>query len=310
MTASGASCCGPRAASTAAPAPLTPTPLVSPGAVVVQDGADVAGRWCEIPAGSFTMGNEGPDAVPGDGEGPTRQVSLDGFRIASTTVTNAEFADFVRATRYITDAETQGTSFVFYLQLGESVRQAARQVVSGLPWWLPIENASWQRPEGPGSQVRDRPSHPVVHVSWNDAMAYCEWAGAQLPNEAQWERAARGGHEGLRFAWGDDLYDAAGLPRCNVFRGRFPDAPVAGWAPQPVDAGSGEPNGFGLYNVCGNVWEWCAETLADRQRPLRGGSFLCHDSYCNRYRVSARSSNTPDTASSNIGFRVVSQWSA
>jgi formylglycine-generating enzyme required for sulfatase activity len=284
------------------------TPLE--GRAVVKGRVAVDRRWCEIPAGIFTMGCDGPDAVPGDGEGPTRQVSLDGFRIASTTVTNAEFADFVRATRYITDAETQGTSFVFYLQVGESVRQAARQVVSGLPWWLPIENASWQRPEGPGSHVRNRPSHPVVHVSWNDAMAYCEWARAQLPNEAQWERAARGGQEGLRFAWGDDLYDEAGLPRCNVFRGRFPDAPVAVWAPQPVDAGSGEPNGFGLYNVCGNVWEWCAETLDSSQRPLRGGSFLCHDSYCNRYRVPARSSNTPDTASSNIGFRVVSQWSA
>jgi len=272
-----------------------------------QGSARVCGRWCEIPPGTFIMGNEGPDAVPGDGEGPTRSVSLDGFRIASTTVTNAEFADFVRATRYITDAETQGTSFVFYLQVDELVRKAARQVVSGLPWWLPIEHASWQRPEGPGSHVRDRQSHPVVHVSWNDAMAYCEWAGMRLPNEAQWERAARGGHEGLRFAWGDELYDATGLPRCNVFRGQFPDAPAAGWTPQPVDAGSGEPNGFGLYNVCGNVWEWCAETLAGGQRPLRGGSFLCHDSYCNRYRVSARSSNTSDTASSNIGFRVVSQ---
>ena len=303
MTASGASCCGPNAASTAAPAPLPLTPRERRAAL--QGSAVVAGHWCEIPAGIFTMGNDGPDAVPGDGEGPTRPVSLGGFRIASTTVTNAEFGDFVRATRYITDAETQGTSFVFYLQVGESVRQAARQVVSGLPWWLPIENASWQRPEGPGSDVRDRPSHPVVHVSWNDAIAYCEWAGVRLPIEAEWERAARGGHEGLRFAWGDDLHDEAGLPRCNVFRGRFPDAPAQGWLSQPVDARAGDPNGFGLYNVCGNVWEWCAETLAGGQRPLRGGSFLCHDSYCNRYRVSARSSNTPDTASSNIGFRVV-----
>ena len=305
MTASGASCCGPKAASTAAPAPGPITP--HDRSATEQGNARICGHWCAIPAGTFIMGNEGPDAVPGDGEGPTRPVALDGFRIASTTVTNAEFADFVRATRYITDAETQGTSFVFYLQVNESVRKATRQVVSGLPWWLPIEHASWQRPEGPGSHLHDRLSYPVVHVSWNDAMAYCRWAGVRLPNEAEWERAARGGQEGRRFAWGDDLYDEAGLPRCNVFRGRFPDAPVAGWTPQPVDAGSGEPNGFGLYNVCGNVWEWCAETLAGDQRPLRGGSFLCHDSYCNRYRVSARSSNTPDTASSNIGFRVVSQ---
>jgi len=274
-------------------------------------------RLCAIPAGTFGMGNEGPDAVAGDGEGPVRAVTLDAFEIGATTVTNAEFAAFVRATRYVTEAERGGSSFVFYLQLPAAERAAARQVVAGLPWWVPVEHASWQRPEGPGSHVRERPDHPVVHVSWNDAQAYCAWAGMRLPCEAEWERAARGGLEGRRFAWGDDLFDAHGEPRANVFRGRFPDAPSPGWLPRPIEAGVGAPNGFGLYNVCGNVWEWCVDAfdpqdepsaashrISTSRRALRGGSFLCHDSYCNRYRVAARSSNTADSAASNIGFRV------
>jgi formylglycine-generating enzyme required for sulfatase activity len=268
-------------------------------------GAEPAHAWCEVPAGRFTMGEDGPDAVPGDGEGPRRDVVLNGFAIGATTVTNREFAAFVRVTQHVTDAERLGSSFVFYLQLQPADRQAAGRVVAGLPWWLPVEHASWQRPEGPGSHVRERLDHPVVHVSWADAMAYCAWAGTRLPSEAEWEKAARGGLEGKRFAWGDDLFDAAGVPRCNVFRGQFPNAPLEGWQPGPVAAASGEPNGFGLFNVCGNVWEWCADRRDDGQFALRGGSFLCHDSYCNRYRVAARSANAADTSTSNIGFRVV-----
>jgi formylglycine-generating enzyme len=227
----------------------------------------------------------------------------------------------VRATRYVTDAEQAASSFVFYLQAPAALRLSARQVVRGLPWWLPVADACWQRPEGPGSHVRDRADHPVVHVSWNDAQAYCDWAGLRLPSEAEWEGAARGGLEGRRFAWGDDLRDKSGLPRCNVWRGDFPAAPADGWTPGPIAARSGEANGFGLFNCCGNVWEWCAdwyspayhrETTPDDprferptgQRAMRGGSFLCHDSYCNRYRVAGRHGNTPDSAASNIGFRV------
>ena len=250
------------------------------------------------------MGNDGADAVPGDGEGPVRDVALAAFRIGAATVTNAEFAAFVRATAHVTAAERAGRSFVFYLQLPKAARGRAGQVVAGLPWWLPVDDASWQRPEGPGSHVRDRPGHPVVHVSFDDARAYCDWAGARLPSEAEWECAARGGLEGRRFAWGDELLDPEGVPRCNVFRGAFPNAPSPGWSPGPVDGASGEANGYGLFNVCGNVWEWCADTRADGQRALRGGSFLCHDSYCNRYRVAARSANTADSSASNIGFRV------
>jgi formylglycine-generating enzyme len=280
-----------------------------------------ASNLVQISACTFTIGNEFTDAVAADGEGPVRRVSLDAFSIAATTVTNREFGDFVRATRYVTDAERHGYSFVFYLQVPSERRARVRQVVKDLPWWLPTTDASWQRPEGPGSQIYERLNHPVVHVSWNDAQAYCAWAGARLPTEAEWECAARGGVVGRRFPWGDDLTAPDGAPRCHVWRGVFPNAPEAGWRPQPVAAVDGEPNGYGLFNVCGNVWEWCADwfspayhsetpsenplsTRSTGRRSMRGGSFLCHDSYCNRYRIAARGSNTPDTSSSNLGFRL------
>jgi len=256
-----------------------------------------------IAAGEFTMGNDGPDAVPGDGEGPTRRVRVDAFAIAPTVVTNRQFGDFVRATRYITDAERCGASFVFYLQVPAGQRAQARRVAPGLPWWIEVTDASWQRPEGAGSHIRTRPDHPVVHVSWHDAKAYCAWSGTRLPSEAEWEYAARGGLESKRFAWGEELW-RNGVPRCNVWRGRFPDAPEDGWSPEPIEAAAGEPNGFGLFNVCGNVWEWCEDWFTPGRRSMRGGSFLCHDSYCNRYRVAARNSNAPQSTASNIGFRV------
>ncbi len=266
------------------------------------------------------MGTDGPEAVAGDGEGPSRRVSIGAYSIATAVVTNREFGDFVRATHYVTDAECAGSSFVFYLQLAGSMRKGLRHVATGLPWWLPVEGACWQRPEGPGSQIHTRPDHPVVHVSWNDTKAYCAWAGVRLPTEAEWECAARGGLEGKMFGWGDELM-RDGVPRCNVWRGDFPGAPAEGWAPAPMPAESNEPNGFGLFNMCGNVWEWCEDWFspsyhadtsardplqahATGRRSIRGGSFLCHDSYCNRYRVAARSSNTPESASSNLGFRV------
>ena len=273
-----------------------------------------------LAGGHFTMGTDAADAVAADGEGPARRVTVDGFSIGIATVTNREFSAFVRATRYVTDAERAGSSFVFYLQVPQETRLQARRIASGLPWWLPVEYASWQRPEGPGTHIHTRPDHPVVHVSWNDCQHYCEWAGARLPSEAQWEFAARGSRESTRFPWGDEL-QADGFPRCNVWRGAFPDAPAGDWPPAPAPAISHEPNGYGLYNVCGNVWEWCEDWFSPDyhmvtsavdpryprptgRRSLRGGSFLCHDSYCNRYRVSARSSNTPESSASNIGFRI------
>jgi formylglycine-generating enzyme len=291
----------------------TPRTIVS-GAIL--GGANLI----PIGARTFIMGNDGADAVAADGEGPARRVSLDDFAIGATTVTNRAFGDFVRATHYLTDAERLGSSFVFYLQVPPERRGNIRRVARDLPWWLPIADASWQRPEGPGSHIYERLDHPVVHVSWNDAQAYCAWAGPRLPTEAEWECAARGGLEERRFAWGDDLAES-GVMRCNVWQGSFPNGPHDGWRPGTTAAAAGEANGYGLFNVCGNVWEWCSdwfspiyhqETAAENprvthptgRRSIRGGSFLCHDSYCNRYRVAARSSNSPESSSSNLGFRV------
>lgn len=277
--------------------------------------------WADIPAGSFRMGNGFDDGMTDDGEGPPRQVSLSGFRISTTVVTNRQFRAFVRATGYITEAEQAGWSHVFYLQVPKPLRDTIRQIASGLPWWLPVEAACWQRPEGPGSHIYERPDHPVVHVSWNDATAYCQWAGVRLPTEAQWERAARGGLEGRRYPWGDEL-EPGGHRQCQIWQGEFPNRPAEGWVPGPVAARSFGPNGYGLFNTVGNVWEWCSDGFTPdyhastgaqdpecrtptERRSMRGGSFLCHDSYCNRYRVAARSSNTPSSSSSNCGFRVV-----
>ena len=262
-------CCGPSFPPRELPAPLDGNEAVStsesldPTSMRMHDG-------CDVPEGTFLMGDASPDAIPTDAESPVRSVHVEAFRIAPATVTNAAFAAFVRASHYITEAERAGSSFVFYLQLPEALRQTATRAVAETPWWIPVEHASWQRPEGPGSHVRDRPDHPVVHVSWNDAVAYSTWSGTRLPTEAEWECAARGGLEGKRFAWGDELHDERGVPRCNVFRGSFPNAPDPGWTVGPVAARSGEPNGFGLYNVCGNVWEWCADARDGRPaRPAR-----------------------------------------
>lgn len=266
------------------------------------------------------MGTDDPEGFPADGEGPARQVRLSPFSIASTTVTNAQFSAFVRATGHITQAEEAGSSFVFYLQVPAEIRSQVRHYPTGLPWWLEIADACWQRPEGPGSHIRERMDHPVVHVSWHDARAYCRWAGVRLPTEAQWEYAARGGLQARRYTWGDDM---PAEPPCNIWRGRFPHEPAPGWEPGTVPVQAFEANGFGLFNMAGNVWEWCEDgfdpayhriTAADDplqgeptgRHSLRGGSFLCHDSYCNRYRVGARSSNTPQSSASNVGFRVAS----
>ena len=274
----------------------------------------------ESAGGEFRMGSDDSDGYPVDGEGPSRCVVLSPFAIAATAVSNAEFAAFVRATHYVTDAERAGASFVFHLQVDATARRAIRRVPRDLPWWLEVADACWQRPEGPGSTIRDRLDHPVVHISWHDAQAYCTWAGLSLPTEAQWEFAARGGLEGKRYPWGDTLTDE-GAGTCNIWRGRFPDAPTAPWRPGTVPVDHFAPNALGLYNAAGNVWEWCADWFSptyhhdtDRvdprqsrvsgRRTMRGGSFLCHASYCNRYRVAARSSNPPNSSASNCGFRV------
>jgi sulfatase modifying factor 1 len=252
------------------------------------------------------MGNDDDRAVPGDREGPMRHVHVNPFAIAPHAVTVDEFAAFTRATGYRTTAARDGWSFVFAGFLPDDA-PPTRAVVAA-PWWRQVFGADWAHPEGPVSDARTRGDHPVTHVSRDDAERYCEWAGVRLPTEAEWEYAARGGLEGQRYPWGDELHPL-GEHRCNIWQGEFPTHNTVedGWAGTcPVDAFA--PNGFGLYNVAGNVWEWTADPF-DPGHPegpaaMRGGSHLCHVSYCERYRVAARTGNAPDSTSGNVGFRV------
>ncbi len=274
-----------------------------------------------VPGGTFTMGDAFDEGYPADGETPVHPVRVEPFAMDATAVTNAQFATFVKDTGHVTGAEEFGISAVFHLAFDGRPADVVNRA-AGTPWWLAVRGASWRRPEGPGSDVATRQNHPVVHVSWYDAQAYAAWAGKRLPTEAEWEYAARGGLAGARFAWGDEL-TPRGRWRCNIWQGTFPSENTGedGWlTTAPVTSYS--PNGYGLHNTAGNVWEWCADWFAadtyarcdglvhdprgpedGTQRVMRGGSFLCHDSYCHRYRVAARSSNTPESASANIGFR-------
>ncbi|MRH87889.1 SUMF1/EgtB/PvdO family nonheme iron enzyme [Nocardia sp. SYP-A9097] len=271
-----------------------------------------------LSGGEFRMGSEAFDSYRADGEGPARPVRVSRFEIAAHTVTNDSYAEFVAATGYRGDAERFGWSYVFAGVLPAALRRDVRRP-DATPWWCAVPGTTWRTPEGPGSDLTGRGKHPVVHVSWNDARAFCAWSGTRLPSEAEWEFAARGGLDQSRYPWGDEL--AADKFRCNIFRGRFPahNTAVDGYrTTAPVNAFS--PNAFGLYNAVGNVWEWCADhwrtdhnrdLVIDPRGPadgdtrvLRGGSYLCHDSYCNRYRVAARIHNSPDSTSGNTGFRV------
>lgn len=270
-----------------------------------------AERAVLIEAGSFRMGTEDADRNRADGESPVRSVDVSAFRIDPACVTNAEFAAFVAETGYVTEAEEFGWSFVFGALLEREVRRASPKP-PGTPWWRAVDGARWDAPEGPGSTVTDRGDHPVVHVSLRDAEAFAGWCGMRLPREAEWEKAARGGLDQARYAWGDEL-TPGGEHRCNIWQGAFPvrntlEDGFLGTAP----VRSFPPNGFGLFEVAGNVWEWCsdrwttgqAQSLDGDVRVMRGGSYLCHDSYCNRYRVAARSSTAAEDASGNKGFRL------
>ena len=264
------------------------------------------------------MGTEDEAGFPSDGEGPIRTVVIPPFYVDQFAVTNAKFVAFADATNYRTEAERFGWSFVFGGLLPDDFPDTRAAAVA--PWWRRVEGADWRHPFGPQSSLDGLIDHPVVHVSWDDAQAYCSWAGKRLPTEAQWEYAARGGLEQKRLPWGNEL-EPGGEHMMNVWQGTFPsnntlDDGYLGTA--PVDAYAA--NGFGLHNVSGNVWEWCADWFSadfhlggTRDNPagppsgqakvIRGGSYLCHDSYCNRYRVAARSSNEATSSTGNMGFR-------
>ncbi|WP_189596579.1 formylglycine-generating enzyme family protein [Streptomyces pilosus] len=299
-TTPGSCCAGGRGSA----APLATRATAPPRAVTA------APSWhrgaVSLPGGPFLMGSDDPDGFPDDHEGPVQPVTVASFAIGRYAVSNAWFAEFVAATGHVTDAERYGWSYVFASFLPGSLRRVSPRPPS-TPWWCGVDGARWDRPEGPGSDLDGRWDHPVVHVSWNDAQAFCAWSRTRLPTEAEWEYAARGGLEQARYPWGDEL-TPGGRHRCNIWQGRFPTHNTVedghrGTA--PVDAYA--PNGYGLYNCVGNVWEWTADSWSPTEptRAIRGGSYLCHASYCNRYRVAARSRNTADSTSGNTGFRVV-----
>jgi formylglycine-generating enzyme len=289
------------------------------GSAVASAGDD--GRaMVALEGGTFLMGSDYEYGFAADGERPVRRVGLKGFDIDTYPVTNSDFDAFVRSTGYKTEAELFGWSFVFWMHLPEDrLDELVEDTVAAAPWWCKVQGAWWREPEGPGSSVDARGEYPVVHVSWNDAAAYAAWAGKALTTEAEWEYAARGGLEQRLYPWGDEL-TPEGRHLCNIWQGEFPRVDMAedGWA-GACPVGSFPANGYGLYSMTGNVWEWCSDWFtnefagADVQDPvgpatgqakvMKGGSFLCHASYCNRYRVAARTSNTPDSSASNVGFR-------
>jgi sulfatase modifying factor 1 len=279
-----------------------------------------------VPAGEFTMGSEDFDDAK-----PLHKVYVDGFWMDETEVTNEQFAEFVRQTGYVTLAERPfdgappgaGVFDGSKCPRGELCRDCRN-------WWDYRVGACWRHPEGPGSDLRGREKHPVVHIAWEDAMAYARWAGKRLPTEAEWERAARGGLEGKRYYWGDELRPG-GKWMANIWQGDFPSENsgqdgFVGTAPVK----SFPPNAYGLYDMAGNVWEWCADwyrpdyyAISPKNNPQgppssidpdgrdepkrvqRGGSFLCSDTYCNRYRAGARGQGEPKTGLSHTGFRCV-----
>jgi formylglycine-generating enzyme required for sulfatase activity len=316
------------------PAPESPPPVLG-GAELGWD-MDVDDDMVAIPAGRFRMGRDpvqcdsGMCATAGLKDGlPIHEVELDAFRMDRTPVTNAQFARFVRATGYRTLAERSldglpAGSFVF------TPPAEVHGLKDPTQWWSYVPGADWLRPEGPGSDIRGRQNHPAVHVCWDDAVAYAKWAGKRLPTEAEWEYAARGGLEGRRFVWGDEQTPGGRWP-ANIWQGDFPirNTRADGFeGTSPV--ASFPPNGYGLYDMSGNVWEWCADWYrpdyyahSPRRNPQgpedsvdpaepgvpkrvqRGGSFLCSDLYCQGYQPGSRGKGQPNSAANHVGFRCV-----
>ena len=301
-----------------------------------------------IPNGTFMMGSIGPQARPD--ESPVHPVKVDGFWIDQTEVTNAQFAAFIEATGYVTTSEKPVNWDEMKKQLPpgtpkphDSLLQASSltfKTTNGpvdlnnyAAWWEWKPKASWRQPQGKGSSIKGKEDHPVVHVSWDDANAYAKWAGKRLPTEAEWEWAARGGLKNKKYPWGDEEI-TTGKVKANSWEGSFPyDNTSKDLFFYSAPVKSFEANGYGLYDMAGNVWEWCSDwyhydyykTLEGKettnpkgpdnsydpynpyiaQRIIRGGSFLCNDTYCSGYRVASKMKSSPDTGSQHTGFRCV-----
>lgn len=307
------SCCAPSRPERGEISPAD-TPPPPPGG----SGRGAAQGVIRVTGGRSFVGTHAPE-IPQDGEGPERAVILADFGLEAETVTVARFAEFVAATGYVTEAERFGWTAVFF---GDRQHlDAAAAAGSALPWWHRVEGACWRAPEGPGSSIEARLDHPVTQVSWADANAFAAWVGGRLPTEAEWEHAARAGASRRRFPWGEQEPDDDTI-LANIWQGSFPhrNTLADGYA-RTAPARSFEPNPLGFYNMAGNVWEWThdpfrvrslsmqarqrnAAALANADKVLKGGSFLCHISYCYRYRIAARMALSPDSAASNAGFRV------
>jgi sulfatase modifying factor 1 len=304
-----------------------------------------------IAGGSFMMGADNNQADKD--EYPKHEVTVSDFYIDKTEVTNAEFEKFVNATGYITTAEKKPDweEMKKTLPPGAAKPPDDELVAASLvfketknpvdlndysQWWDWVAGANWKHPEGPGSTIKGRENYPVVQVSWYDAMAYCKWSGKQLPTEAQWEFAARGGRINQIYPWGNEHVNA-GKPKANTWEGKFPyDNEKKDGFVKMAPVKKYPPNGYGLYDMAGNVWEWCSDWYdadyyknknaknTDPKGPaksfdpaeplmpkhsLRGGSFLCNDSYCSGYRVSRRMRSSPDTGLEHTGFRCVKKIS-
>ncbi len=271
--------------------------------------------WIE--GGKSHIGTDRPE-IPVDGEGPPRAVTLKPYGLSRFAVTAAQFARFVEATGYATDADEFGWSYVFEGLLPRPDGPRPQEA----PWWVKVDGANWAQPLGPGSGYRDAPDHPATHISHRDAAAYAVWAGGRLPTEAEWEHAARGGPDAARYPWGEAEPDDEAAIFCNIWQGGFPETNTQKdgyYATAPAD--SFAPNALGFHNLSGNVWEWCsdrfkvrsvskaaktrnAQARAEDERVLKGGSYLCHRSYCWRYRIAARSGRSADTSAGHTGFRV------
>ena len=291
-------CCSPQREPRS---PTTNRPSPTDGSFASVPGSDAV----EIPEGSFRMGTD-DERFPADREGPVRSVDVPAFAIGRAPVTNAEFATFVETTGLVTLAESDGWTFVFGGLLPDDFPPT--RGVAGAEWWRAVEGADWRHPQGPDTSLEGLMQHPVVHVAFEDALAYADWAGKRLPTADEWEVAARGGLVDQDYAWGSEK-TPDGRWLANVWQGPFPwdNKETDGWFwTSPV--GSFPANGYGLVDVCGNVWEWTSTPYAvpegeQERRVIKGGSFLCADNYCHRFRPSALMGQTLDTATCHMGFR-------